>query len=273
MTVRRPLVLAGGRIRQLPPGDSLEAAQAFVTPTAVTVTANGQTSFDVGPYTPGAIMVALNGAALSPGDYTATDGATVVLASGQGVVPGAELLVWKFSPFEVADALPLGGTAVDAHKLGGLPASSYATQADLAGVTPGPEYYRRGNIVGQVSEADGMPTGALVEHGVNANGEYWRYAGGMQLCTYVGDVSLQVTNSYGPGAYGALGWTYPAAFADNPAVGASARTAANLLASEPLDLPGSDMTHACSWAFVDQANTRYTGLARVTFTAIGRWHE
>ena len=42
--------------------------------------------------------------------------------------------------------------------------------------------YRRGNVLGTVSQASGVPTGALVERGSNANGEYIRFADGTQIC-------------------------------------------------------------------------------------------
>jgi len=37
-------------------------------------------------------------------------------------------------------------------------------------------------IVGTASQSGGVPTGSIVESGSNANGLYWRYAGGMQAC-------------------------------------------------------------------------------------------
>jgi hypothetical protein len=42
--------------------------------------------------------------------------------------------------------------------------------------------YNRGNILGTVSQSSGVPTGAIIERGANANGEYVRYADGTQLC-------------------------------------------------------------------------------------------
>jgi len=39
------------------------------------------------------------------------------------------------------------------------------------------------NIVGAVSQAGGTPTGAVIERGSNANGEYIRFADGTQMCT------------------------------------------------------------------------------------------
>lgn len=158
-----------------------DAASGYFRTEPITATSSGQTSFTVpGGYTPGAIFVSLNGASLPPADFTATNGTTVVLESGAGIVVGSVLLVYVLSAFEVANALPLGGTAADSSKLGGQAPSHYATQADLAGVTPGPEFYQRSNILGTVSQSSGVPTGAIIERGSNANGEYVRWADGTQ---------------------------------------------------------------------------------------------
>lgn len=47
--------------------------------------------------------------------------------------------------------------------------------------------FRRGNIIGTVSQSAGVPTGAVIERGSNANGEYVRFADGTQMCTQVVD--------------------------------------------------------------------------------------
>jgi len=123
-----------------------DAASGYFRTEPITATSSGQTSFTVpGGYTPGAIFVSLNGASLPPADFTATDGTNVVLESGDGIVAGSVLLVHVLSAFEVANALPLGGTAADSSKLGGQPPEHYlgggswgeitgalADQADLA---------------------------------------------------------------------------------------------------------------------------------------------
>jgi hypothetical protein len=45
------------------------------------------------------------------------------------------------------------------------------------------ELYNQSNIVGTVSESGGVPTGAIIERGSNANGEYVKYADGTMICT------------------------------------------------------------------------------------------
>lgn len=42
--------------------------------------------------------------------------------------------------------------------------------------------FRRGNILGTVSQSGGVPTGAIVERGSNGNGSYVRFADGTQIC-------------------------------------------------------------------------------------------
>jgi hypothetical protein len=42
--------------------------------------------------------------------------------------------------------------------------------------------YGKTNAVGTVGQTAGVPTGALMESGSNANGAYWRFANGLQIC-------------------------------------------------------------------------------------------
>jgi hypothetical protein len=48
---------------------------------------------------------------------------------------------------------------------------------------PWRELFHAGNILGTVSQSGGVPTGAIIERGSNANGEYVRFADGTQICT------------------------------------------------------------------------------------------
>lgn len=67
-------------------------------------------------------------------------------------------------------------------------------------------------IVGTVSQSAGVPTGAIVETGANANGSYVRYADGTQRCRTVISFSLAT------GTVQTNTWTFPAAFVDGNAV-------------------------------------------------------
>lgn len=75
-------------------------------------------------------------------------------------------------------------------------------------------------ILGTVSQSGGVPTGALMEYGTNANGEYWKFASGLMICFAVKSVITTITS-----ALGGLYWkgtadrpadTLPATFANPP---------------------------------------------------------
>ena len=68
-------------------------------------------------------------------------------------------------------------------------------------------------IVGTVSQSGGVPTGAILQSGINANGEFTRYACGRQICSvYIVQASRSVNVS--PVSLGS--WEFPAAFSTIP---------------------------------------------------------
>ena len=83
----------------------------------------------------------------------------------------------------------------------------------------GDDVLTRPDIVGTVSESGGVPTGAIIQRGSNANGEFVRYADGTQICT----LSITVTDQAIDTAYGSLyqsirSWTFPVSFSSPPSV-------------------------------------------------------
>ncbi|MNS97596.1 hypothetical protein D3C72_1319350 [compost metagenome] len=52
-------------------------------------------------------------------------------------------------------------------------------------------------IVGTVSQSGGVPTGAIIQRGSNANGEFVRYADGTQECWKILTVNTAISNSDG----------------------------------------------------------------------------
>lgn len=67
--------------------------------------------------------------------------------------------------------------------------------------------YGPGTVLGVVSESGGVPTGAVIERGGNANGEFVRFADGTQIC------NMPLTLAYLNGGRMTATWTYPAPFA------------------------------------------------------------
>jgi hypothetical protein len=68
-------------------------------------------------------------------------------------------------------------------------------------------------VLGTVSQSGGVPTGAIMEEGSNANGEYVRFADGTQICR-VNSLAL----AYNTSANCQSDWTYPAAFTAAPSL-------------------------------------------------------
>lgn len=120
-------------------------------------------------------------------------------------------------------------------------------------------------ILGTVSESSGVPTGALLERGSNADGVYERFANGLQICrspVLTGDVTTALGSLYRLSAEGT--WTLPAAFFDTV-----------------YTVKGNPINNARHWAQGRPSSTtavEYQILSAVSqtgrtarLTAIGRW--
>jgi hypothetical protein len=128
--------------------------------------------------------------------------------------------------------------------------------------------FRRGNILGTVSQSGGTPTGAIIERGSNSNGEFVRFADGTQICLRTASLTATaVTNA--PFYYTTSGdeitWTYPASFISTPMVMGSC-TSANLAFFGSSRAVGS--TSAVLQAIADRSRTAST----FSYSAIGRWY-
>ncbi len=91
--------------------------------------------------------------------------------------------------------------------------------ARVSSTLPADKAFRRGNILGTVSQSGGVPTGAIIERGSNANGEYTRYADGTQECwsPIITSVGVAVTTAAAGGFRGTQNeWQFPAAFSSPP---------------------------------------------------------
>ncbi|PAZ22406.1 hypothetical protein CKG06_00680, partial [Pseudomonas aeruginosa] len=130
--------------------------------------------------------------------------------------------------------------------------------------------YSRDSILGAVSQSSGVPTGAVIDRGSNANGEYVRFADGTQICTMSINVNDQAIDSaYGSLFQGARTWSFPVAFSGVPAVSvglfrwgsaASWGSVATLPSTTSATLRGFDIA----------ARPAGTSTA-ISATAIGRW--
>lgn len=130
--------------------------------------------------------------------------------------------------------------------------------------------YHRGNILGTVSQSSGVPTGAIIERGSNANGEYVRYADGTQICT-----KKIVTNVAISTAWGELfqsgkisGGNFAAAFTQAPTISFNSHDNANN--SIPLVEEGLTSSAAPDF-FLIRATAGPQTNRTVSIIAVGRW--
>jgi hypothetical protein len=88
------------------------------------------------------------------------------------------------------------------------------TAGRLLTTVAGPaQAFRRGNILGTVSQSGGVPTGAAIERGSNANGEFVRLADGTQICWSPVLYDTGVSGNVAKDAVIQITWTFPATFA------------------------------------------------------------
>ncbi len=73
--------------------------------------------------------------------------------------------------------------------------------------------YGPGNLLGSVSESGGIPTGAVIERGSTANGDYVRFADGTQICTAALNAVARTTAEGTMFASNTDTWTFPVSFA------------------------------------------------------------
>ena len=98
--------------------------------------------------------------------------------------------------------------SINAAAVPNTPAGSVAATTVQAAINElDAEKFGRNTILGTVSQSAGVPTGAVIERGSNANGEYVRFADGTQICT-----GAVPTTALAASTTTNVPVTYPAAF-------------------------------------------------------------
>lgn len=129
--------------------------------------------------------------------------------------------------------------------------------------------YGRTNVLGTVSQSGGIPTGALLEYGSNAQGQFWKFASGMMICT------IDTTFGGGTAANGNVFKSLTVAIGATPA---------NFIAAPTISSNGYSQTFGSGWAGLQVAassttwgswsiytSTLVAGTLALSLTAIGRW--
>jgi hypothetical protein len=136
---------------------------------------------------------------------------------------------------------------------------------------PWRKVYDSGNSVGTVADTAGVQTGALMEYGENANGEYWKYANGQLICRRTDILASQaVTSPNGTGLFFSPAQprkSYAMPFVTAPSTKISASSSSSLGWAVVSGLPNSAQFEAY-YLYEGQSTSRtYT----VDSLAIGRW--
>lgn len=123
------------------------------------------------------------------------------------------------------------------------------------------------NLLGAVSQSAGVPTGAIIQRGSNANGEFVRFADGTQICQHRFSLDLAISSAFMGGFRStSQGWTFPAAFAASPEVTV---VPVNLtcFGAVSANVPGTLQMNWVATAVSSQSEATRT----VSLTATGRW--
>ncbi|WP_460061108.1 hypothetical protein [Pseudomonas sp. S2_A05] len=116
-----------------------------------------------------------------------------------GAVAAADSILSALGKLQATKADLSGTNKTVAIEKGGTGATTPALARAALGLT----------ILGTVSQSGGAPTGALMEYGSNANGEYWKFANGFMVCISTKSVIVAISS--------ALGGLYWKGAADRPA--------------------------------------------------------
>jgi hypothetical protein len=204
----------------------------------------------------------------------ATSGTAATLAANL-LLPGGGALVGNTPAGTIAatttqgainelDAEKVAKTDVIAITKGGTGATTANAAADALGA------FRRGTLLGTVSQTAGVPTGAVIERGSNANGAYVKWADGTLICTHTKAGTLGPTTLIGS-MYVTNGdetWEYPSAFASSAPV-LSAQVVSGLVFSWVGLGAGATMTEFNYRVFSPTSSSAIPGVALI---AIGRWY-
>lgn len=118
----------------------------------------------------------------------------------------------KATPVD-ADELPL----VDSGSSWGLKKFTWANLKAALQTAFQAVFFHRGNILGTVTQSGGVPTGAVMQYGSNANGEFIRYADGTQIAWRVFNMPSSQTVA-GESYWNGASWNFPAAFTAVPVI-------------------------------------------------------
>lgn len=122
--------------------------------------------------------------------------------------------------------------------------------------------FRRGNILGSVAQNAGVPTGAVIERGSNANGDYVRFADGTVIATLFNYTLTAMA------AGESRDIAFPTSFTDRGFVGISQRNSGSSPMANTAKLTLGNT--GVAWRVYNFATTATIDMS-INLIAIGRW--
>lgn len=142
--------------------------------------------------------------------------------------------------------------------------------AALISALQGGGAYGRSNALGTVGQSGGVPTGAILEFGSNANGKYLKLADGTLICWQSSAGAYSINNAFSTDlvASSPITMTFPMAFAGAPVVMPTVLFATGYFCWAAIEPFGVSSTQ-CALRLISRLNTAtaYSG-----YLAIGRWY-
>lgn len=181
----------------------------------------------------------------------------------QALVPGKDKLP-VFNSATGADLVTL--TAFIRTLLDDVNAAAALSTLDIA------DLYKKRNILGPVSQSGGIPTGAIIERGSNANGEYVKFADGTLVCVCPITVDFAVLANQ---SWSTDSSAFPHAFISQPAMSFS-RVQRDW---NPVNIrwgaqatPSAEPSVWTAYCIDTTGLSEYGGVCSYRGLAIGRWY-
>jgi hypothetical protein len=203
-----------------------------------------------------------------------TAGTTKLDLSGTAVlvlVASAADIVNKANVTTVGNALLTAADAAAVQTAAGASAvgkALFTAEDEDAVLSELPSAYSKANILGTVSQSSGVPTGAIIETGSNANGSYTKYADGTLICSaIINSGSLTIANSFlGGFRSDAQAWTFPVSF-----VGGSPAVSIVPTGISAFGVSLSSVTTSTSGFVYTAVTSQSSATRQAGAIAIGRW--
>lgn len=140
-------------------------------------------------------------------------------------------------------------------------APSPVNGAGLAYSTANARWEQSAGVLGTVAMAGGMPTGAILQTGSNANGSFLRFADGTMVCWRIGFSITPVANTPTFAT-----WSFPSTFIAAPAIFVTAQT--TNIGLTVMGVSYANPTTTTADIYVYRTNTTATTMA---IFAVGKW--